>query len=344
MADLPVIFQDKDKVYYADTCEPLKAAAQRGEVYLHAWSRGSYPGLRLPPTTLPEVRSIGIWDAPRPQSWGLDLHCNEGIEFTYLARGKTGFEVDGKSWLLKKGDLTITRPWQFHRVGNPQVGASRLYWLILDVNVRRPNQRWRWPDWLVCSRSDLKQLTRLLSHNEQPVWPANEEIARCFTRLAELLESHELENSETKLKLYINELVITVLEMLQQKQIPLDSRLPTSQRAVEMFLAALPEHAASDWDLGAMAGQCGLSRSQFSSYCKQLTNMTPVEYLIHCRLDLAARLLVEYAGMSITQVAFASGFNSSQYFATTFQSHRGCSPSDFRNQRLKKEAVDLVLA
>ncbi|MFN8454275.1 MAG: AraC family transcriptional regulator [Anaerolineae bacterium] len=342
MADLPVIFQGKDQIYHADTCEPLKAAAQRDEVSLRAWSRGSYPGLPLPAGLLPEIRSLGMWDAARPQSWGLDLHCNEGIEFTYLARGKTGFEVDGKSWLLKKGDLTITRPWQFHRVGNPNVGASRLYWLILDVNVRRPNQPWHWPAWLVCSRSDLKQLTRLLAHNEQPVWPADEDTARCFNRLAELLESQTPENSETRLKLYINELIIAVLEMLQQRHILLDERLSTSQRAVEMFLAALPEHAGYDWDLKAMAQQCGLSRSQFSTYCKQLTNMTPMEYLSHCRLELASRLLLERPATSITEIAFACGFNSSQYFATVFQSCWGCSPSDFRSQRVKTEGVDLL--
>jgi AraC family L-rhamnose operon regulatory protein RhaS len=344
MADLPVIFQDKDTVYQADTCEPLKAAVQRNEVYLHAWSRGSYPGLRLPDGILPEVRSIGIWDASRPQSWGLDVHCNEGIEVTYLARGKTGFEVDGKSWLLKKGDLTITRPWQFHRVGNPNVGASRLYWLILDVNVRRPNQPWRWPGWLVCSGSDLRHLTRLLRHNEQPVWPADEDIARCFSKLAELLENQQPESSETRLKLYLNELIIAVMELLQQKHIPLDSRLSTSQRAVEMFLAALPEHSAYAWSLGDMAKQCGLSRSQFSIYCKHITNMTPIEYLTHCRLETSARLLVEQPTLSVTEIAFNCGFNSSQYFATVFQSRWGCSPSDFRGQRLKPEVVDLLPA
>ena len=119
-----VIFQDKDKVYFADTCEPLKAAAQRDEIYLRGWARGSYPGVPLPQNMLPQLRSIGVWDAARPQTWGLDLHCNEGIEFTYIARGKTAFAVDGKSWLLRKGDLTITRPWQFHRVGNPAIGAQ----------------------------------------------------------------------------------------------------------------------------------------------------------------------------------------------------------------------------
>ena len=333
-AKTPVVFQDQDKVYYADTCEPLKEAAERGDVQLQAWSRGSYPGLRLPENSLPEVSSLGIWDASRHQTWGLDLHCNEGIEFTYLARGKTAFEADGNHWLLKRGDLTITRPWQFHKVGNPNVGASRLYWLILDVNVRRPNQPWQWPEWLVCSQSDLRQLTRLLRHNEQPVWQANEEIAHCFKKLADLLENQQPHGSETKLKLYINELVIAVMEMLQQRQIPLDEHLSTSQRAVEMFLTALPEHVEYNWNLNEMARQCGLSRSQFSTYCKQITNMSPVGYLTHCRLGAATQLLLNQPQMSITEIAFACGFNSSQYFATTFQSRQGCSPSAFRRLSL----------
>lgn len=330
MSKPPVIFQDKDKVYYADTCEPLKAAAERREVYLQAWSRGAYPGLRLPQNTLQNVRSVGIWDASRHQSWGLDMHCNEGVEFTYLAQGKTAFEVDGKTWPLKKGDFTITRPWQFHRVGNPNVGASRLYWLILDVNVRRPNQPWEWPDWLVCSPEELKRLTHLLRHNEQPVWQADAEVAGCFGKLAELLETQPPETSETRLKLYINELLIAVMEMLQRKQIPLDEHLSTSQRAVEMFLAALREHLGHNWTLNAMAQQCGLSRSQFSTYCKQITNMTPVEYLTHCRLETASHLLLNHPEMTITDVAFACGFNSSQYFATVFQARNGCSPSSYR--------------
>jgi len=333
MAQLPALFQDSDTVYYADTCEPLKAAALREEVHLRAWSHPCYPGIQLPRRFLPQMRSMGVWDAPRAQSWGLDMHCNEGIEFTYLARGQVAFEVDGQTYPLKKGDFTITRPWQFHRVGNPTVAASRLYWLILDVNMRRPNQAWHWPDWIICSRDDLKQLTNLLRHNEQPVWQADGDVARCFTRLADLVETQTPLESETKLKLFINELLIAVMEMLQQEQIPLDEHLSSSHRAVEMFLAALQEHVAHNWDLNAMAGQCGLSRSQFANYCKQITNMTPIEYLTHCRVEAASGLLLDQQKMSITDVAFSCGFNSSQYFATVFQAHQGCSPSEFRSQR-----------
>ncbi len=326
----PVIFQDRDKVYFADTCEPLKAAALRDEVQLRGWARGSYPGLPLPDGMLPQLRSIGVWDAARPQSWGLDLHCNEGIEFTYLARGKTAFEVDGKSWLLRKGDLTITRPWQFHRVGNPTIGASRLIWLIIDVDVRRPNQPWQWPDWLICAPPDLKRLTHLLRHNEQPVWQADEDIARCFTRLDTLLAEQQPAQSQTRLTLYLNELIVALMEMLARKHIPLDEHLSTTQRMVELFLAELPRYLEARWTLPDMAHECGLSRSQFSTYCKQITNMTPIEYLTACRVEAAARLLSSSPEPSITEVAYACGFNSSQYFATAFQKFTGRTPSEFR--------------
>jgi len=327
----PIVFQDKDQVYFADTCEPLKLAAQQEEVHMRGWARGSYPGIPLPDNMLPQLSSIGLWDAKRPQSWGLDLHCNEGIEFTFLARGKTAFEVDGQSWFLRKGDLTITRPWQFHQVGNPNIGASRLIWLIIDVDVRRPNQSWHWPNWLMCAPSDLKRLTRLLRHNEQPVWQADEEIARCFQKMGVLLDEQEPAKSQTKLTLYINELIVSLMEMFTREHIPLNSHLSTTQRMVEMFLEELPKHLEMAWTLDNMANECGLSRSQFSAYCKQITNMPPKEYLNHCRVETASRMLVENSELSITDIAIDCGFNSSQYFSTVFQKYTGQTPSAYRS-------------
>jgi AraC family L-rhamnose operon regulatory protein RhaS len=332
MPQHPAIFHDQKTTYFADTCDPLKEAARLGEVKVTAWSQAPYPGHQLPTQFLPQLRSIGAWDASHTQSWGLTPHCNEGIEFTFLARGKTAFESDGKCHHLKSGHFTITRPWQLHRVGNPHVSASRLYWLILDVDVRRPNQRWRWPDWLLFSADELDRLTKLLHHNEESVWQADPEVTRIFTKLVELVENQQPEGNETHLKLYINEFLLAVLAMLEGNKITLDKHLSTSQRVVEMFLQALPKHAAHSWDLNSMAKQCGLSRSQFSNYCRKTTNRTPIEYLNECRIRMAAQLLTDNPEMNITEVAHACGYHSSQYFATSFLALQGCSPSDFRNR------------
>ena len=185
----------------------------------------------------------------------------------------------------------------------------------------------------MCAPHDLKRLTDLLRHNEQPVWQADEEIARCFTKLDTLLEEHQPAESQTKLTLYINELIVALMEMLERQHIPLDEHLSTTQRMVEMFLTELPKHLDSRWTLNNMARECGLSRSQFSTYCKQITNMTPIEYLNSCRVETASRLLIENPQQSITDVAYACGFNSSQYFATAFQTFTGRTPSAFRSDQ-----------
>ena len=334
MAGRPERFFAQDRWYEADTCEPVRAAAQAGLVELAALVHGTYPGKQLPPRELPEVRTVGYWDAPRDQTWGLPWHRNEGVELTFLARGKLSFLVGDASYRLSRGALTVTRPWQRHRVGNPNVGASRLHWLILDVGVRRPNQPWRWPPWIVMTPQDLAVLTRLLRHCERPVWRGDAEIERCFAKLGEAVAGDENGSRISRLKLYINELLMCLKEMLQRQEPKLDVSLSSSLRTVQLFLDGLPEQAAAAWTLEQMAAQCGLGRSRFTHYCRQLTNMPPLEYLTQCRLRLAERLLVAKPEKNVTEVALASGFNSSQYFATVFRRYCGCTPRDFREQRM----------
>lgn len=324
------VYRLDGQVYYADTCEPLKQAAERGEVALTARGRGAYPGPPLPPKVLPEVRSVGRWDAGHAQSWGLDWHRNEGIELTYLSRGKVRFDVDDQRFLLKRGDLTITRPWQRHRVGDPHVDASCLHWLILDVGVRRPNQQWRWPAWLASSQADIKSLTSMLSHNEQPVWPANDEIERYFEKLVDAAAAA----NESRLRLYIGGLVVALTELLEQHRPVLDTSLSSGQRTVTLFLAALPETVDQPWDLASMAAACGLGRTRFAHYCKEITNMSPIDYLVRCRVEASARLLVERSKLSITDVALRCGFESGQYFSRVFHEHKGRSPREYRRQEL----------
>jgi AraC-like DNA-binding protein len=326
------VFEGHGERFVADSCEPLKAAAERGEVALQALSRGSYPGRRLLPGELPELRSAGVWDASRDQVWGLDWHRNEGIEITYLARGGLGFAVDGRPQPLGPGDLTITRPWQAHRVGDPEVAASRLHWVILDVGVRRPHQTWAWPSWLLLPRGLLTRLTTLLQQNEQPVWRADAAVDRCFERLAAVLANDPGDAREARLKLRINELLLAVFELLDGQDIALDRSLPSAQRSVELFLATLADRCGERWRLRDMAEGCGLGRSRFTHYCRQLTNMTPVEVLTHLRVRAAQRMLQDDAALSVSDVAYACGFESSQYFATVFRRHTGRSPSAYRSE------------
>jgi len=333
MLGLPAIYREHGRSYHADNCRPLVEAAQRKLVRFSALARGGYPGRRLAPSALPGVSSVGVWDAAGRQDWGLDWHRNEGIEFTFLEAGNLPFAVSDETYCLKPGDLTITRPWQPHRLGNPHLGSNRLHWLILDVGVRRPNQAWRWPPWSVLTKGDSRQLTLLLRHNEQAVWRATPEIRHCFLRISQAVENDTDGSNTSRLAAYLNELLVLVLDMLQHLDIELDASLSSTTRTVALFLEDLRSNVellAQPWTNETMAAQCGLGVTRFGHYCRQLTNVTPREYLTDCRLDAAARLLKEQPGLTVTEVAFACGFSSSQYFATVFRRRYSVTPAASR--------------
>ena len=106
----PTSFVAESERLRADSCEPLKAAVAKNEIAFNALARGAYPGRRLPQKVLEGIMTVGYWDARSNQTWGLDWHRNEGIELTYLARGKIAFAVDKTDFQLSHGHLTVTRP------------------------------------------------------------------------------------------------------------------------------------------------------------------------------------------------------------------------------------------
>jgi AraC-like DNA-binding protein len=326
-------FHDRRARYGIDRCAPQHRAIQSGKIDFHALTKGHYPGTPVPKNILPGLNSIGFWDAGGLQNWGLDEHRNEGIEITFLENGRTVFAADGKKFDLRAGNFTITRPWQLHKLGAPNIGPGRLHWLILDVGVRRPHQDWRWPNWVVLTREDLAGLTCKLRHNENPVWTATPAIASCFRELARSIVTWDQPRSISRLATNLNLLLISVLDALAEQQAQEDEHLASHQRTVEIFLRDL-ETGRIDldekWTLDKMAAYCRMGITSFSKYCRELVNAGPVEYLNQCRLERAAQQLRDGSFSSVTDVALANGFNSSQYFATAFRKRFGMAPKAMR--------------
>ncbi len=317
---------------------PVRNAVSAGQLRGFAFGRGSYPGHRLRAGHLPGLNVVGFWDSPGTQPWGICPHQNDGIELMYQESGSAAFFVAGQPCQLKPGDIAFTRPWQQHQVGDPHVEAGRIHFLVLDLAARRPHQAWRWPSWIVLAPKDLRQLTEFLRHNEQPVWHATAEIGHSFRHIGAAVESDYQGNSLSlsHLAVYLNRLFLAVLEMFRGRAVPLDQSLSASRRTVEIFWAELRsnhESLAREWSVANMAKRCSMGVTNFIQHSRQLTNMTPCQYLNHCRLSLASEILRNDPQVTVTDVALTCGYATSQYFATLFHRHFGVSPRVFRRQR-----------
>jgi len=337
MARLRPIFKAKGRNWQAYTCRPLTEGVQSGEIRQYCTlAHGGYPGKRLGRSELPGVSSVGFWDIKKQLDWGLDWHRNEGIELLFLESGRLELGVDHQSYVMEPNDLAITRPWQLHRFGEPCIGPSRLHWIILDVGVRRPNQAWNWPNWLVLARNDIADLTDMLRHHEEPIWRADNGLAGCFRRISAVVGRDDAQKNISHITVYLNEAWLLVLDLLRQRRVPLDPFLSSTRRTVQLFFSDIrqnPHSLSQAWTLEDMADQCGLSTPAFVQHCKQLTNMTPMKYLNSERVKAAAEQLIHKPELSISRIAMDYGFGSSQYFATVFRRHLGCSPGAYRKQQ-----------
>jgi len=321
--------------YEIDRCGPQRSAIESGKIDFHALTKGHYPGTRVPKNILPGLNNIGFWNAGGAQDWGLDAHRNEGVEIMFLETGAMDFGVDQKEFKLRAGQFTITRPWQLHKLGAPNIGPGRLHWLILDVGVRRPHQDWRWPKWVVLTRPDLAELTRKLRRNEQPVWTATPAIAHTFRELARSVAAWNQPHAISRLAASVNQLLIGILDALTQQQAREDKQLTSHQRSVEIFLHELEQGRVrldEPWTIGGMAAHCGMGVTAFAKYCRELVNSGPMEFLNRCRLDNAARQLRAGTKQPVTEIALANGFNSSQYFATAFARRFHVNPTAYRRK------------
>lgn len=321
---------DLYKTYQPDRCEPLERAASSGQLKMKALRRADYPGLDLPDNVLPSVYSIGYWDAKMNQNWGLDWHRNEGIEFSFLASGNITFSRSEKQYELVSGDFTIMRPWQLHKLGSSNVTISKLYWIIIDVGVRQPHQDWKWPDWIILAKEDLDFLTKVLRQNEIPVWKTNKKIRNNFIELGKCLDNCDTTIPHSKLNILINELLLELVDLFKKGNVFLDESLIINKRTVAIFLNHLEADFRRYWSLENMAEHCGLGMTSLSKYCKELTNMSPSNYLIKLRLEAAAKQLKCDESQSISEVCYDCGFSSSRYFATAFKKRYKCSPSKYK--------------
>lgn len=324
-------------VYHADKCLPLVDATRRKKIKANMRSRHTYPGERLDDNTL-GLNSIGYWDAHEAQDWGLDWHRNEGIEFHFLESGNMPYAQEDKQVILQPGNLTITRPWEAHKVGNPYVGIGRFYWVIMDLGVRRPHQDWAWPEWITLTPDDLNRLTTILRKNDQSILMADKEVANCFINLGKAIDTDKSGSSASKIRLLINQLLLLVLDMLDQEEIELNESLTDSSRSVKLFLKELDKSLSKNWTIEEMSQSAGVGITRFTYHCKQLTNLTPIRYLMFKRLEMSKQLLLSEQPLSISEIAYQCGFATSQYFASVFKKMEKCTPKEFRVKNLEKTA------
>jgi signal transduction histidine kinase/DNA-binding response OmpR family regulator len=85
----------------------------------------------------------------------------------------------------------------------------------------------------------------------------------------------------------------------------------------------------SSFNVVILAKALGLGRNRFQKEIKELTGITPVEFIRSIRLNEAKKMLNDPA-LSISEIAYSVGFGNLSYFTRSFKQEFGKLPSEYR--------------
>ena len=81
-----------------------------------------------------------------------------------------------------------------------------------------------------------------------------------------------------------------------------------------------------------LAKSVAMSESKFARSFKARTGITPYQYVLKERLEVAKDMLRYQANMSLLEIADATGFSSQSHFSTVFKKSTSITPLKYRRQ------------
>lgn len=273
-------------------------------------------------------------------------HRHGEVEFILVTEGKACFYSDDTSFVLEKGQGLFINHNVLHSVKALQNIDCHYYSIvfhpafIFSYNHSSLSTNYLLP---VTNHPSLRHL--LLD-------PSDEKLERLLRILEQIIAADEEKAFGYELR--IKGLFIDAwLVLIEQIPFLFDVHKPSVKEQISLdedrikeAIAYISEHFSDPITLQDIAGSIHLSKSECCRCFKRCLHTTPFEFLTRYRIYSAINLINrDTEGLSISEIALQTGFNSSSYFNKQFKKYTGCTPSDLRG-RIKghPENLELLLA
>ncbi|MFH1904516.1 MAG: AraC family transcriptional regulator [bacterium] len=271
----------------------------------------------------------------------IELHTHDFIELVYILRGKgiSAIQTQGKNKKSQNiefpvivGDFFVITPEQAHNYKN--VDNLELVNVLINSAVFKKEIRSKLKD--IDSFNDLfyvEPFYRKETDFKYKLHLTGEQSKFIETILNKAINEIEKESEGSNLlvKGYIFELIVNVCRFYSeyQKQKNIDKDISTKRETCFRVIRYVEDNYDKDIHLKDLADIGYLQTNYFCKVFKDISGMTPMEYVTNYRIQKACDLLSN-TDKSITEIGFEVGFHDSSYFARIFKELIKTSPSEYR--------------
>lgn len=109
-----------------------------------------------------------------------------------------------------------------------------------------------------------------------------------------------------------------------------DNKSNSSANRILELLPIMQQEAAQPFILEEWAARLGVTTYYFCKLFRNVMEMTPMDFVTRCRLQMAKQWLLDHKEKTIGQIAVEAGYPSVSYFNKRFMEHEGMTPSSYR--------------
>lgn len=240
-------------------------------------------------------------------------HAHEFDELVIVDKG-CGVQIfNGELFFIQEGDVFLVR--QNDRHFYDELGTLKL--MNLHINTKYQYHYLKAIDELL-ERLHVNKVSDF-------IWLMPKDKEYCISLIRSIAKLNKKDNHSFSLQ--SESLLIQLINTILMSDDAIQKN--STQYKIRNVLVYLQENYSEDIDWHFLEEKFFLTNKTMTRKIKELTNMSPVNYLNRLRV-LSARQKLRHSDDSITDISGGCGFNNSDYFSRCYKKYFGISPSEER--------------
>lgn len=243
------------------------------------------------------------------------------LQFVILHSGQGDHRIDGRRYLVEPGEVILLIPGETVFIRFSETEPSHHTW----IEARSP-------------KFALKPIRQQMEPRHRPLDGIAENILwLALGRAGQREKNPDLEHPANRPAVTLRDALCRsffahFLQPASAEPGPRGPIHPAVQRMSECFEQSLHE----ELDLPALARQCGVSAQHLMRLCQQAYGTSPMRLLWRERINRGLSLL-RSTGLSISEIAYRTGFQTPEHFSRRIRQATGQSPRIYRQGHWGRE-------
>ena len=227
-------------------------------------------------------------------------------QLLYIASGKSHFFIDGKEHIVTAGHMVIFHPDEPQHYKYYKEDRTSVYWVHFTGS----------------------QVEKILEHyniirGEKIIYSGTSpDFQWLFGQIIQELQLCRKQYDEM-LTLLLRNIFILIRRSLEINKNFTD----TMEKEVSYAIYYFRDNFNKEINVDEYAQSLNISVSWFIRCFRQITGMTPLQYVINLRIS-NAQMLLETSDYTISQIAESVGYENALYFSRLFHKQTGISPKE----------------